>query len=366
MIDISVRRRIGDFTLDAAFTGDAGITALFGRSGSGKTSIIDLIAGLARPDEGRVTVGGRVLFDSQAGIDLAPERRRVGYVFQEDRLFPHLSVRRNLAYGMARRMAGEDPIKFDQVVEMLGIGDLLQRRPHGLSGGEKQRVAIGRALLSNPLLLLMDEPLASLDAARKEEILPFIERLRDDLAMPVIYVSHAIDEIVRLADTVVLLSDGRVAATGPVEQVMSRFDLRPLTGRNEAGAVIAATVAEHDAAFELTYLDFAGGRLSVPHIDLAVGAAIRVRVRARDVSIALKPPEEISLLNVFRGRVTEIADEPGPQIDLMLDIGVPLRARITRKSLTQLDLAVGKPVYALIKAIAFDRGTLGRRAGRPR
>ncbi|MDH3702848.1 MAG: molybdenum ABC transporter ATP-binding protein [Alphaproteobacteria bacterium] len=370
MIEVDVRRRHGAFTLDAQFaanamdTGDrGGVTVLFGRSGAGKTSLVNLLAGLDRPDSGRIVIGGAVLFDSETGVDLPPEQRRLGYVFQDGRLFPHLSVLRNLTYGM-KRTAGGGPVTLETAIDLLDLGALLDRRPATLSGGEKQRVAIGRALLANPRLLLMDEPLASLDAARKNEILPFIEQLRDETGIPIVYVSHALDEVIRLADTLVLLSDGKVVAVGGVEDLMSRLDLRPLTGRYEAGAVIAATVRSHDEAGGLTLLDFAGGTMRVPYTDLPLGKEFRVRVRARDVSLALTEPTDISILNVFPGTVREIGGEPGPQVDVLIDIGCPLWARITRHALDKLAIAPGKPVHALVKAVAFDRHSLGHGAGR--
>ena len=365
-MDVDVRRDFGRFALDVRFTcAGEGVTALFGRSGAGKTTLVNLLAGLDRPDDGRIVVGGRTLFDSARGIDVPPERRRLGYVFQDARLFPHLTVRGNLRYGMRR--TDENHIDFGQVTGLLGIGNLLESRPHALSGGERQRVAIGRALLASPRLLLMDEPLASLDAPRKDEILEFIERLRDALAIPIVYVSHIMEEVIRLADDMVVLSEGRVAAVGTVEEVTSRLDLRPLTGRHEAGAVLPARLEGHDADFDLSYLAVPGGRLSVSRLDLAVGAALRVRVRARDVSLALEPPRRSSVLNVFAGVVTDIGAEPGPQVDVLVHIGAgeaksPLWARITRKSAHLLGLAPGTPVYAFVKTVALDRHSLGRGA----
>jgi molybdate transport system ATP-binding protein len=366
MIEIDVALPRQDLAIDVRFTAPSdGVTALFGRSGAGKSSIVEMLAGLLRPTRGRIVVDGRVLFDSVAGIDVAPERRRLGYVFQEGRLFPHLSVAANLDYGRRRAPRGEPPIDRDAVIEVLGLAALLARRPQALSGGEKQRVAVGRALLANPRLVLMDEPLASLDAGLKSEILPFLERLRAEIAVPVIYVSHAMEEIIRLADMLVLISQGSVAACGPVEDVLSRLDLRPLTGRYEAGAVISATVAGSDADFDLTHLAFPGGMLRVARIGLAPGARLRVRIRARDVALALSPPADTSFLNIFRGRIEEIGADigtrPEPQIDVRLDIGVPLWARITRRSVHDLDLAPGREVYALVKAVAIDRQSLGLR-----
>ena len=366
MIEVDVRRRLDRFTLDVRFAcAETGVVALFGRSGAGKTTVVNMLAGLERPDSGRIVIAGRTLFDSERGIDVAPERRRLGYVFQDGRLFPHLSVRGNLRYGMRGGADAEPIIGFDRVVGLLGLEELLDRRPHRLSGGEGQRVAIGRALLASPRLLLMDEPLASLDAPRKDEILSFIEQLRDELAIPIVYVSHVMDEVIRLADEMVALSDGRVAAVGPVEEMTSRLDLRPLTGRYKAGAVLGARVEGHDDGFDLTYLTFPGGRLSVSRLDLPVGATLRVRIRARDVSLALEAPRRSSMLNVFSGAVVDISSEPGPQVDVLLDIGErgeksSLWARITRKSAHQLGLAPGTPVYALVKSVAVDRQSLGR------
>ncbi len=364
MIEIDVFRRLGEFEIEVEIVVEAtGITALFGQSGAGKTSVVDMLAGLLRPERGRIAIGGEVLFDSARRIDLPPERRRIGYVFQEHRLFPHMSVRANLEYGLRRAPAAERRIGLDQVVEVLDVAALLERRPRTLSGGEKQRISIGRALLANPRLLLMDEPLASLDAARKNEILPFIERLSAEFAVPIVYVSHSAEEIVRLADTLVLLSHGRVAAIGAVEELMSRLDLRPLTGRYEAGSVIAARVSGKDATFGLSHLAFAGGVLKVPLSGLALGRDVRIRVRARDVTLARARPEGLSTLNIFEGTVIEIGGdaEPGPLVDVRVDIGVKLWARITRRALHDLGIVPGSRVFALIKAVAIDHGSLGLR-----
>ncbi|MGH6981160.1 MAG: molybdenum ABC transporter ATP-binding protein, partial [Stellaceae bacterium] len=278
MIDVAVEKRLGEFQLHARFSAPAsGIIALYGRSGSGKTTLVNAIAGLVTPDVGRIVIEGETLYSSADRVNLPPQRRRVGYVFQEARLFPHFSVRGNLGYG-ARDGTGE--IKFDAVVELLGLAELLDRRPGDLSGGEKQRVAIGRALLSQPRILLMDEPLASLDEARKAEIMPFIERLHGELNIPIVYVSHDMDENMRLADTLVLIEHGKVAAVGPVEDLTSRLDLRALTGRYDAGAVVRANVAGHDLNFGLSELSFPGGRLRVAKLSLALGTPVRARIRA--------------------------------------------------------------------------------------
>ena len=365
MIEIDVEKRLGDFRLEARFTAPAtGITALFGRSGAGKTTLVNLLAGLERPDRGRIAVGGEVLFSAEDGVDVPTERRRLGYVFQEGRLFPHYSVRGNLTYGRRRGAPGA-AVSVDAVVALLGLETLLDRRPGDLSGGEKQRVAIGRALLAEPRLLLMDEPLASLDAPRKREIMPFIERLRDELRIPIVYVSHAMEEIVRLADTLVLLAEGRVAAAGPIEELTSRLDLRPLTGRYDAGAVIRATVAGHDVTYGLSELAFPGGRLRVSHVALPLGTPVRARIRARDVALATTRPVGISFRNVFAARVSEIAPERAPIVDVRLDIGSPgqsvtLWARVTARAVQELGLAPGREVFALVKTVALGRSSYGR------
>lgn len=361
MIDIDVEKGLGSFRLAARFTAPAtGVTALYGRSGCGKTSLVNMLAGLSRPDRGRIAIDDEILFCAKTGIDLRPERRRLGYVFQEDRLFPHYSVRGNLAYGMKRGPARDPALSFDAVVELLGLAPLLARSPFDLSGGEKQRVAIGRAVLAAPRLLLMDEPLASLDGPRKDEVMPFIERLRDRLKIPIVYVSHAMDEILRLADTLVLMSEGSVAAVGPVEDLTSRLDLSPLTGRHDAGSVIRATIAGSDLRFGLTELVFPGGRMRVPHLGLPLGTHVRARIHARDVALALVVPHGLSILNVFAGTVTEIAADAGAMVDIRLDIGssgqsVPLWSRITARSVHELNLALGRKVFALVKSVALDR-----------
>ncbi|WP_119458482.1 molybdenum ABC transporter ATP-binding protein [Rhodospirillaceae bacterium SYSU D60014] len=369
MLQVHAARLLGNFRLDVAFEAPTGgIVALFGKSGAGKTSLVSMLAGLLKPTQGRITLDGMVLFDSAAGVDLPPERRRLGYVFQEGRLFPHLTVRGNLLYGFRRAPADERLIQLDKVVELLGIAPLLDRRPAGLSGGEKQRVAIGRALLANPRLLLMDEPLASLDASRKEEILPFIEQLRDELRLPIVYVSHDMSEIVRLADTLVLMSEGRVAAVGPVDEVFGRLDLRPLTGRYEAGAILQAEVAEHDAGHDrasgLTRLVLPGGSLWVAHLDLPPGTRLRLRIRARDVALALTPPTDTSILNVLAGRIVEVGKDEGPYVDVKLALdasgAAAIWARVTARSARTLDLRAGRDAYALIKTVAIDRHSLGR------
>ncbi|CAA7615256.1 molybdenum ABC transporter ATP-binding protein [Magnetospirillum sp. UT-4] len=363
MLEIAASRLQGAFKVDVDLVAGSGVTALFGRSGSGKTSVINMVAGLARPDSGRIVADGRVLFDSRAGIDLAPERRRLGYVFQEPRLFPHLSVRANLEFGMRLLAPAERSVRWDDVVGVLGIGHLLDRRPARLSGGEKQRVAIGRALLASPQVLLMDEPLAALDTQRKAELLPFIAQLSRRFQVPILYVSHAMDEVLRLADTLVLMDGGRAAAVGPVEDLLSNPDLRPLTGRYDAGAVITATVAGHDSAYGISRLAFSGGTLVVARCDQAVGTTVRVRVHARDIAIAVEAPARVSVRNVLPAVVRSAGLAEGHLVDVMLDCGgTSLWAQITAHAQAQLQLVKGMRVHALIKAVTISRGDV---AGRP-
>ena len=362
MIEIDVEKRFGDFELAAQVsTAATGIVALFGRPRSGKTSLVNALAGLIRPDRGRIAIAGDVLFSSAERINRRPEQRRLGYVFKEGRLFPHYSVRGNLAYGMRRPATRETALGFDAVVELLSLAPLLRRRPHALSRGEAQRVAIGRALLADPRLLMMDEPLASLDVAQRAELLPLIERLRDRLRIPILYVSREMAEITRLADTLMVMSDGRIAAVGSLEDLAGRLDLRPFT--DGLGAVIRATVAGADLSYGLSELSFPGGRLRVPHLGLALGTPVRARIRAEDVTLALAPPKGLSILNGFAGRVLEVAEGQGAMVDVRLDIGqagrpVALWARVTRRSAHELRLEAGKPVFALVKSVALDRMSL--------
>ena len=361
MLEVDINHRLGAFELDVHFRSGRGLTALFGRSGAGKTSVVNVIAGLIRPERGRIVVDGSVLIDTEHHIRAPTHRRRVGYVFQEDRLFPHLTVRQNLLFGRWFAPGSGPAARLDDVVNLLGIGSLLDRRPSRLSGGEKQRVAIGRALLASPRLLLMDEPLASLDTRRKDEILPYIERLRDQASVPIVYVSHAVAEVSRLASTMVLISDGRVRAVGPVQDVMGRAELYPMAGRFEAGAVLAARVAAHDARWGLTELAGAFGKLTVPGLHAPVGTALRVRIRARDVILAATPPSEISALNVLAGRVEALVPIEEAALEVQLRLGEErLLARVTRRSGATLGLAPGREVFAVIKTIAIERRNLGR------
>jgi molybdate transport system ATP-binding protein len=353
-IEIDIRHRLGEFELAASFASEGGLTALFGRSGSGKTTLVNVIAGLLRPDAGRVVVDGQALVDTHRRCFVPAYRRRIGYVFQEGRLFPHLTVRQNLTYGRWFTRRGERHGEIGDVVELLGLGSFLDRHPASLSGGEKQRVAIGRALLASPRILLMDEPLASLDDARKAEILPYIERLRDELGIPIVYVSHSVAEVVRLATTVVVLSEGQVVATGPVVEVMARPEVAAITGRAEAGAVLEMRVTAHDRTYGLTTLASAAGQIRVPYANLRLGTAVRVQILARDVMIGLQKPEGLSALNVLSGTVAEVGAPDGPIVDLRLDCnGQGVLAQLTRYAVDKLGLTVGRPVHAVIKSVSF-------------
>ncbi len=330
-----------------------GVTVLFGPSGAGKSTIVLAAAGLLRPTDCRIAIDGQILADTAAGIWLPPEQRRAGLVFQDAKLFPHMSVETNLRFGLRRAPPG--PIRFDSVVALLGLDRLLARRPHTLSGGERQRVAIGRALLAQPRLLLMDEPLASLDSPRKAEIVPYLIRLKTTLRLPILYVTHDLDEVGRLADSLVLIENGAVAAYGPVADVTSRASLA-LAQRDDAGALVECIVAAHDTARQLTRLDGGGATFWVPLIDRDIGRACRIRVPAREVILAGRPPEAISLHNVVPGLVRAIAADPVRRT-VVVEIGLPsgaLLARVTPDAVARLGLAPGEPVLALIKSTSIE------------
>jgi molybdate transport system ATP-binding protein len=360
MIEVRAFHRFGGFTLDADFMADGRFIAFFGHSGSGKTTLLNVVAGLLRPERGRVAVDGVTLFDSARRIFLPSYRRQLGTVFQEGRLFPHLSVRQNLLYGAWFARAPGKEEKLAHVADLLGIEHLLSRYPNRLSGGEKQRVAIGRAILATPKILLMDEPLAALDDPRKQEIMPYLERLRDEARIPIIYVSHSVAEVARLSDTLVILAGGKVRAAGPTIELMQRLDLLPMVDGGETGAVIEAVVKCHDEAYGLTSLASRAGQWRVPRLDIATGKRVRMQIKDRDVMIALREPENMSALNVIPGVVSEIGPLDGPGVEIKLDCsGEALVARLTRYSVERLGLRVGTPVYAIVKSVSFDRSALG-------
>lgn len=364
-VSIAFQHRFAGVALDIAFDAPLGVTALFGRSGAGKTTVINAVAGLLRPDRGRIAVDGTVLFDSALGVNLPVHRRRVGYVFQDARLFPHLNVRQNLSYGSwfaPKGLVASRGASLDQVVDMLGLGDLLARRPAALSGGEKQRVAIGRALLSNPRILALDEPLAALDEARKAEILPYLERLRDEAGLPILYVSHQMSEVARLANTVVLIEGGRVAAAGPAADILSDPATAHGLGLREVGALLAARVAAHEDD-GLSRLDTGAGPVWLPRVAAAVGANLRVRILAQDVMLAVERPKGISALNILPAVVRDLRQGDGPGALVRLDAGDGvILARITRRSAAALNLVPGAQVFAILKAVSVAQENVGGRA----
>ena len=358
MIDIDLHRRLPSFALDVAFRNDAGVTALFGRSGSGKSMTIGLIAGLTGPDSGHVRIGDTVLVDTATKAFVPLYRRRIGLVFQDAHLFPHFSVRKNLLFGQSFAPRRERTIGLDAVVETLGIGHLLDRRPAKLSGGERQRVAIGRALLACPRLLLFDEPFAALDRQRKLEVLPLIERLRDEFAIPIIYVSHAMEEVVRLATHVVVLESGNVTAAGPPEHV---FAGASAAGDRRFGrsTVLSTVVGAHDAGYGLTALHHPAGTLWLAGTAGAPGGTARVLVHATDVTLAVGAPGLLSTRSALSGTITEIEhDDALAAVEIALQGGGWLIALATRRALDDLALTVGSAVSALVKTVALDEGTV--------
>lgn len=342
-----------DFLLDVDLDlPGRGVTALFGPSGSGKTTLLRLIAGLERAEGGELSVNGQVWQDS--ATFLPTHRRPLGYVFQEASLFSHLNIRRNLEFGMKRVDAAARKVSLDQAINLLGIGHLLERKPASLSGGERQRVGIARALAVSPRILLMDEPLAALDLARKQEILPYLERLHDELEIPVLYVSHAPDEVARLADHIVVMDAGKAVASGPLTETLARLDL-PIRLGEDAGVVLDGTVAERDSQWHLARVEFAGGEVWVRDGGHALGHHVRIRILARDVSLALARHDGTSILNILPAVVAAVADDAHPaQALVRMDVGgSPLVARLTRRSANALALAPGQSVYAQIKAVAL-------------
>ncbi|MBS1300801.1 molybdenum ABC transporter ATP-binding protein [Loktanella sp. SALINAS62] len=351
MIDIAVQKQLGDFALDVSFTAPEGVTAIFGRSGSGKTSLINCVAGLLRPDAGHVRLNGDDLTRTPV------HKRRIGYVFQDARLFPHMTVAQNLAFG------GDHDR--DAVIDLLGLEHLLNRRPANLSGGETSRVALGRALTSNPRLLLMDEPLAALDAPRKAEVLGYLERLCDTARVPVLYVTHDMSEVARLSHTLVIMDAGRVVRAGPVETVLSDPATVPQVGVRDAGAVLTGTVRSFDAADDLTEVALSAASLTLPGRLGPIGAEVRLRVPAQEVILALQPPQEISALNILSCRIDSLVEGVGPGVAVSLSCGGDkLLARVTRRSTRQMNLTVGQPIHAILKATAIAATDVGTRKDR--
>lgn len=355
MIDVAVALKVGAFNLDVAFKNGQGVTALFGQSGSGKSLTLALIAGLMRPDKGYVRLNGKILVDAEQGVFIAMHRRRIGLVFQDSNLFPHLSVKQNLLFGRWFAPPREREIEFDAVIETLGIGALLPRSPARLSGGERQRVAIGRALLSCPKLLLFDEPLAALDMERKLEIMPLIERLRDEFRIPMVYVSHAIEEVVRLAATIVVIDAGKVTAIGGPGEVFGTAAAHMLENRFDRSSVVTMKVCGANAAYGLTELKHPSGAVWLAGPAGPVGGAARVLIKATDVVLSLEPPRHLSVRSVLSGRIGAI-EHNGPlaMVEIALEGEGHLFAMATRHALDELGLVRGAPVFALIKTSALD------------
>ncbi|MEH6728503.1 MAG: molybdenum ABC transporter ATP-binding protein, partial [Hyphomicrobiales bacterium] len=361
-LDVQIHGVVGTFQLRAKFRSQGLATAVFGHSGAGKTSLIQMLAGLRTPHAGHIRIGDTVVFDSAAGINVPVEERRVGMVFQDSRLFPHLSVERNLTYShwAGGRLPG---LRFDKVIDLLSLENLLKRNPLTLSGGEQQRVAIGRALLSDPRILLLDEPLASLDNARKLNILPFIERVAQESRIPICYVSHSMDEVTRIADDLVVLSRGKTIAYGPLTEILTRVDLGGATGRHEAGAIVSAKVASHDDALGLTRLLLQTEppmQFELARSELPIGADVRLRIRARDVSIATEAVTGLSIRNQLPARIETVKTDEQGYAEIVLRLGedgsgAGLRARITAASAKELRLSEGDLVFALVKSIAIER-----------
>jgi molybdate transport system ATP-binding protein len=346
---------LGSFSLDVAFSMPMrGITALFGPSGSGKTTILRCLAGLQHL-RGSLKVDGETWQDDQRSCFLPPHKRPIGYVFQESSLFAHLSVRDNLLYG-ARRVGRSPRAAFDDVVDLLAIDSLLGRAPLALSGGERQRVAIGRALLSQPRLLLMDEPLASLDTLTKQEILPHLEALHRNLSIPILYVSHDLSELARLADRVIVLSGGIKVLEGRLADVLEQLDATSLSERFDATVALTARVVRHDAEFLLTHLEHGGQTIIVPKLQLDVGTEARLRIHASDVSIATERPHGVSVRNILKGTVTRIVEDPAtPYAEAFIDIGAAsVRSQLTRSAIAELSLRIGAQVFVLVKTVTFD------------
>lgn len=375
MLKIQIKKQLGELALDTDLELPMhGISALFGRSGAGKTSLVNLIGGLQQPDQGRIAVGEKVLFDSEQGINLPPEQRYIGYVFQDARLFPHYRVRGNLNYGNRNKNTKQ----FGAITELLGIEHLLERFPSALSGGEKQRVAIGRALLSNPAMLLMDEPLASLDGPRKAELLPYLERLSNEVQLPILYVSHNLDEILRLADQLILLDKGKVVQNGPLAEVWSSSEMAPWLPLQDSSVVLEATLAEHHQHYSMSRIklcQLSSARQShqpgtdkspkldmspslwTSRIDAPAGCQVRIRIHARDVSLVRQQPQQSSIRNILPVEINQIdINSESDNCLITLQTGsVAIRSNITRWASDELNLQVGDQLYAQIKGMSVSR-----------
>ncbi len=359
MLQARLKKKLQNFTLEASFTLPSGITALFGPSGSGKTMLVKLLGGLEQPDEGEITLTSKSLYkktvDRKAEVNLPSHKRSIGFVFQDHRLFPHMSVLGNLKYGIQKDSSGTNTVLIEDVIELLDLTTLLHRKPKDLSGGESQRVAIGRALLSAPDILIMDEPLSSLDRVRKEDILRLIERVRDQFDQTILYITHSMDEVLHLADNLILIDQGSIKAHGPLMETLSRQDLFPLAGEMDAGTVFAGKVTSHDFDYNITTIESDAGPVFVTGVrQTKIGDNVRIRLRARDIALSTTKHSDISMLNQFNGVITEFRDHTPGVVLVTIDTGLTLFAAITLKSKQALELEVGSDVWALVKSVTVD------------
>ena len=365
-LEIHMRVVLPEFTLEIEDDIElGGVTAIFGASGSGKSTLLRAIAGFERPVRGRIALGDEIWFDAERGIDIPPHQRPVGLLFQDGQLFDHLDVAGNLAYAEKRRgqksnaQTTDRPISKREIIQSLDLAPLLDRRIATLSGGESQRVALGRTLLTSPALLLLDEPLSALDRVRKSEILPYLEGVTRRFGIPTLFVSHDLDEVAMLSDRIWVLAEGQLQMAGPTAEIIERLDLQPITGRFEAGVLVEGTIARHDSRLHLTYVDLHGDELTMPLVDrVEPGDVVRIRIRARDVALATQRPSGLSIRNVLPGRIESLIREPGTgsveaRVQLRED---HVRARLTLAAVEELDLAVGQEVFALVKSVSFERG----------
>lgn len=358
---VDLQHRFETFDLNATFTAPGGVTALFGASGSGKTSVINAVAGLIHPAKGQITLDGTEFLNTDTGINLPPHKRGVGYVFQDSRLFPHISVGRNLRFGPRMQGLAPNPALEAKILELLALGALLDRMPQDLSGGEKQRVAIGRALLAEPKLLMMDEPLAALDERRKQEILPYLERLRDEAGLPILYVSHSLSEVARLANNIVVMQNGQALKSGPASDILSDLDSAQHFGAQSVGAMIKATVLAH-APDGITSLQTAGGLLYLPLLQAAEGSALRLRIKAQDVMLSLTKPQGISALNCLKGNISDIRAHGAGSSLVQITCGEDrILSRLTQRSLTELNLQPGQEIFAVVKSVSLAQGDVQAR-----
>lgn len=358
-LSFHIEHAFQDFRLHASMDAADGVTALFGRSGAGKTSVANILAGVVTPDRGKITIAGQDVLDTSKRVNRPVHKRGIGYVFQDARLFPHLSVKANLDYGRKARGLNFDQNAFGRTLSLLGISDLLDRQPETLSGGEKQRVAIGRALLSQPKLLILDEPLAALDDARKQDILPYLERLRDEARIPVVYISHSVSEVARIADRVAIMSDGKIVKTGSVQEIFADPSVAMTIGASSAGSVLTAAVKTHHAD-GLTELDLAGTALFLPRLQSRVGATVRVRIRAQDIMLSLNQPAEVSALNILPTEISAVQTGAGPGVMVQLKHASGLLlARVTQRSASALRLQQGMKVFAVVKTVSVAHADVG-------